>query len=54
MNDVEEDHEFKFLPILFNSDSIVFGLRELKSNKMIAVAQIDLKKLYESLSINHI
>lgn len=49
-----EESDFKFLQIMFNSDNIYFGLRDKESKKMVAVAKIDLKKLYETISVTHI
>lgn len=51
-----EDHSFQFFPILFNSENLNFGIRDMNKKKVVYVARISLKKLYQRLSstqINH-
>jgi hypothetical protein len=47
MNEAHEDNDFKFIKISFSSDVLIFGLKEQKTKKMVGIARVDLKKLYE-------
>lgn len=45
-----EDHAFMYLPIVFGSEHIKFGLRDLNLDKILFMAQLSLKQLYEQIS----
>ena len=42
-----ESSDFRYFPILFSSEDLFFGLRDLKTTKIICVAKINLKSLYD-------
>ena len=53
-SDRAEDNEFKFLTMLYSSDFVFFNLRNIKTKKVEAVAKIDLKSLFDQISVSQL
>jgi hypothetical protein len=49
---VVDEAEFKYTPIMFGCGNIYFSVKELKPKRqLIGAAKIDLRKLYEDLTV---